>query len=198
MFRLAYYYSALLGVVEAATARASATATSELAVDQAEVTPQSYGMELTNGNNVMYTAIVGIGSPPQYAKMIFDTGSSHFWVERKQTRGNIFCEIRNFVKLSADEHFFKNIFSKPAKITVIFTIWSILKKLQVNSELCTLRVCEDKNQFNFANSTSFLQSANLTRISNLILIQNFTNFLWKVSIYHPNSQVFPYFLKNFE
>ena len=110
--RIACYYSALVGIAEAAAARASAALTSTLIVEQEDVVPQSYGMELTNGNNVMYTAIVGIGSPPQYAKMIFDTGSSHFWV---------------------------------------------------NSELCTLQVCENKNQFSFANSSSFLQSHKRSR-----------------------------------
>eukprot|EP00398_MALV-I-01_sp_L67-1_P000651 gene651-577_t len=67
---------------------------SSLLLEDSPVKKQSYGLELVNGNNVMYTAWVGIGTPRQDAKMIFDTGSSHFWVNSDFCKSDV-CVNKN-------------------------------------------------------------------------------------------------------
>lgn len=48
-------------------------------------------LALTNYYNTEYVGSVGIGTPPQYFNVIFDTGSANFWINSKLCR-NETCE----------------------------------------------------------------------------------------------------------
>lgn len=68
-------------------------------------------LELKNFANSQYYAIVGVGSPPQEFKVIFDTGSSNLWVQSSKCKSTSCLQHKGFdssISRTFKKHYVKN------------------------------------------------------------------------------------------
>ena len=45
-------------------------------------------LKMTNINDILYTADIWVGNPPQKLRALFDTGSQHTWILSKKSQLN--------------------------------------------------------------------------------------------------------------